>query len=67
MYKNIGLGELFMEKLAWMRKIDGSMEKLSLLQLIDSMHEVIDVLITNNQEKEALIKQLKESLEQKSL
>ena len=54
-----------MENLAWMRKIDGSMDKLSLLQLMDSMHEVIDELINQNQQKEALIRQLRETLREK--
>jgi len=56
-----------MEKLAWMRKVDGGMDKLSLLQLMDSMHELIDALMTDNQEKDALINQLKGILQEKSL
>lgn len=62
--ENIRIGGAFMEKLAWMRKIDGSMDKGSLLQLIDSMHEVIDALIDSNQEKEKKIKLFEESLKE---
>ncbi|MDR5659813.1 hypothetical protein RH915_09915 [Serpentinicella sp. ANB-PHB4] len=48
-----------MEKLAWMRKIDGSMDKVTLLQLMDSMHELIDELLEQSQKKDLIIQELK--------
>ncbi|SES86708.1 hypothetical protein SAMN05660297_00777 [Natronincola peptidivorans] len=53
-----------MELLAWMRKIDGSMGKTSLLQLIDEMHGAIDALLMKTKEQENTIKELREALEQ---
>ncbi|MBM7615429.1 hypothetical protein [Alkaliphilus hydrothermalis] len=52
-----------MELLSWMRKVDTDLSRSDLLSLIDNMHGVIDALLAKNQENEALIKELKRTLQ----
>ncbi|SCY73865.1 hypothetical protein [Alkaliphilus peptidifermentans] len=54
-----------MEMLSWMKKVDGDMSKMDLLNIIDNMHEVINALLEKNNENEEFIKELKEILNQK--
>lgn len=42
-----------------MKKVDGSMEKTKLLELIDEMHGVIHTLLLENQEYEKTIEELR--------
>ncbi len=46
-----------------MRKVDTDMSRNDLLDLIDSMHEVINALLEKNQENDAIIKELKKTLQ----
>jgi hypothetical protein len=50
------------EMLSWMKKVDGSMKKGDLLELIDNMHSLIDTLLFKNKENEKIIEELKEEL-----
>jgi len=54
-----------MELLSWMKKVDASMDKVSLLELIDEMHGVINALLMDNREKEVKLMELREVLEEK--
>lgn len=49
-----------MELLSWMRKVDGSMGKTQLLELIDEMHGVINALLSQNREYQEMIDERKE-------
>ncbi|SNS84467.1 hypothetical protein SAMN05446037_102369 [Anaerovirgula multivorans] len=49
-----------MELLSWMKKVDGSMEKTDLLELIDEMHGLINVLLLKNKKYEEIVEGLKE-------
>ncbi|AKL93857.1 hypothetical protein CACET_c03410 [Clostridium aceticum] len=54
-----------MEMLSWMKKVDRSMEKKALLELIDEMHGVIQALLEENKESKSTIQKLaKESQQQ---
>lgn len=52
-----------MEMLSWMRKVDMTMDKLDLLDIIDHMHEVINAFLEESKEKDSIIKLLREELE----
>lgn len=56
-----------METLSWMKKVDMTMDKLDLLELIDHMHGVIDAILADNEAKSNLIAGLKEELAKASL
>ncbi len=56
-----------MEMLSWMRKVDMTMDKLDLLNIIDHMHEVIDAFLAENKEKDNIIKELRDKLEKNLL
>lgn len=56
-----------MEMLSWMKKVDMTMDKLDLLDIIDHMHEVIDALVVENKKKDDMIKNLRSELEGKQL
>lgn len=51
-----------MEFLSWMRKVDTDLSRADLLELMDHMHEVINALLVKNQENQALIQELKKSV-----
>lgn len=57
------MGGNSMELLSWMRKVDGSMEKSDLLELIDEMHGLINVLLLKNKEYEEMLEGQKETAE----
>lgn len=52
-----------MEMLSWMRKVDMTMDKLDLLNIIDHMHEVINAFIAESKEKDNVINELRDKLE----
>ena len=52
-----------MEMLSWMKKVDSSMEKNALLELIDEMHGVIHALLEENKASKSTIEKLSEELE----
>jgi len=56
-----------MEMLSWMRKVDMTMDKLDLLDIIDHMHEVIDAFLVEGKEKDNVIKELRAELEKNNL
>lgn len=57
------MGGYNMELLSWMKKVDGSMDKVALLELIDEMHGVINALLMENKEKEIKLMELREIVE----
>lgn len=56
-----------MEMLSWMRKVDMTMDKLDLLDIIDHMHEVINAFVADGKEKDNIIKELRNKLEKGNL
>lgn len=51
--------------LSWMKKVDMTMDKKDLLDMITSMHDVINALLEKNKENEEIIKELREELHNK--
>lgn len=56
-----------MEMLSWMKKVDTTMEKEALLDIIDSMYGIVNSLIAETRAKDILIQELKEDLEKVAL
>lgn len=56
-----------MEMFSWMKKVDMTMDKLDLLDIIDHMHDLINTFLVEIKSKEELIKELKAELEKQSL
>ncbi len=55
-----------MEILSWIRKVDMRMDKLDLLDIIDHLHGVIDAVLVDNKEKDAIIMELEGKLKKSS-
>lgn len=56
-----------MELLSWMKKVDMTMDKLDLLDLIDHMHELISAIVLENEKKDLAIRQLRQELKKEGL
>ena len=56
-----------MEMFSWMKKVDMTMDKLDLLDIIDHMHEVIDAFLLEIKAKDKVINELKTELEKNNL
>jgi len=56
-----------MEMFSWMKKVDMTMDKMDLLDIIDHMHGVIDAFLVENKEKDHLIKELRAELDKNQL
>jgi len=55
-----------MEMFSWMKKVDMTVDKLDLLDIIDHMHGVIDAFLMESKEKDQRIKELEAELAKKT-